>query len=125
MDVLFFRPIMSKWSTFSPSWKRLLLPLTVFLLSARATDGRQNVSQAAVKSSSQGNAMHITAKEGSSKLIRCNLTGGHDGVEWYNAQGRLQGKEDISDEKDCELSSHTASVSSHHRVTPRRSVFFR
>lgn len=67
----------------------------VLLLSAWTADGLQNISEAAVTSSPQVNNKHITAKEGSSKLIRCNLTGGHDGVEWYNSQGRLQGEEDM------------------------------
>lgn len=83
------------WSSsrLSPSWEHHLL-LTVALLSARTADGLQNTSEAAV-TSSQVNSKHITAKEGSSKLIGCNLTGGQDGVEWYNSQGRLQGEEDV------------------------------
>lgn len=85
---------MSTLSTVSPSWKHRLL-LTVVLLSTWTADGLQNISETAVKSSLRVNSKHITAKEGSSKLIRCNLTGGHDGVEWYNSQGRLQGEEDI------------------------------
>lgn len=85
---------MSRSSTVPPSWKHHLL-LTVVLLSVWTADGLQNISEAAVKSSLQANSKHITAKEGSSKLIGCNLTGGHDGVEWYNSQGRLQGEEDI------------------------------
>lgn len=94
---------MSGSSTVSPSWKRLLL-LTVVLLSAWAADGLQNLLEAGVKPSLQVYSKHITAKEGSSKLIGCNLTGGHDGVEWYNSQGRLQGEEDIlAEEKVVEL----------------------
>ncbi|CAF97290.1 unnamed protein product, partial [Tetraodon nigroviridis] len=82
---------MSRSSTVSPSWKHLLL-LTVVLLGAWAADGHQNASEAAVRSSLQVNSKHITAKEGSSKLVACNLTGGHGGVEWYNSQGRLLGE---------------------------------
>lgn len=47
-----------------------------------------------MKSSLQVISKHITAREGSSKVIGCNLTGGHDGVEWFNSQGRLQGERD-------------------------------
>lgn len=100
---------MSGSSTVSPSWKQRLL-LAAMLLCAWTADGLETTSEAALKSSPQENSKHITAKEGSSKLIGCNLTGDHDGVEWYNSQGRLQGEEDI--EKVSQLSSQTASVSS-------------
>lgn len=90
---------MSKSATVSPSQKHYLL-LTVLLLSVWTADGLQNISGVEVKSDPQGNSKYITVKEGSSMLIRCNLTGGHDGAQWYNSQGLLTGEEDtLSEEK--------------------------
>lgn len=84
---------MSKSATVSPSQKHYLL-LTVLLLSVWTADGLNNISGVEVKSDPQGNSKYITVKEGSSMLIRCNLTGSHEGVKWYNSQGLLKGEED-------------------------------
>ncbi|TWW75284.1 microfibrillar-associated protein 3-like isoform X1 [Takifugu flavidus] len=82
---------MSKSATVSPSQKHYLL-LTVLLLGVWTADGLENISGVEVKSDPQGNSKYMTVKEGSSMLIRCNLTGGHDGVKWYNSQGLLKGE---------------------------------
>lgn len=89
---------MSKSATVSPSQKHYLL-LTVLLLSVWTADGLENISGVEVKSDPQGNSKYMTVKEGSSMLIRCNLTGGHDGVKWYNSQGLLKGEEDTLPEE--------------------------
>ncbi|KAJ8276820.1 hypothetical protein COCON_G00085720 [Conger conger] len=36
----------------------------------------------------------IVVKEGSSALIECNVTGGHEDVLWYNSKGHILAKED-------------------------------
>lgn len=98
---LFCRLTMSKSATVSPSQKHYLL-LTVLLLSVWIADGLENISGVEVKSDPQGNGKYITVKEGSSMSIRCNLTGGHDGVKWYNSQGLLKGEEDTLAEENME-----------------------
>lgn len=90
---------MSKSATVSTFEKHHLL-LTVLLLNAWTADGLQNISGVQVRSDLQVNDKPLTAKEGSSILIGSNLTGGHDGVEWYNSRGRLKGEDDtLADEK--------------------------
>lgn len=34
---------------------------------------------------------HMVAREGSSVLIECNVTGQHGGVQWFNSKGALTG----------------------------------
>lgn len=64
-----------------------LLLLSVLLLGVWPADGAQNASEPEVSPTS----LHIVAKEGDSMLIECNVTGGHDGVQWFNSKGPLTG----------------------------------
>lgn len=63
-----------------------LLLLSVLLLGGWPADGAQNASEPGV---------YIVAKEGDSMLIECNVTGGHDGVQWFNSKGPLTGEEGV------------------------------
>lgn len=63
-----------------------LLLLSVLLLGGWPADGAQNASESEV---------YIVAKEGDSMLIECNVTGGHDGVQWFNPKGPLTGEEGV------------------------------
>lgn len=74
-----------------------LLLLSVLLLGSWPADGAQNASE----------PEHIVAKEGDSMLIECNVTGGHDGVQWFNSKGSLTGEEGVLRvmEKDVVFSS--------------------
>lgn len=80
------------------------LLLTVLLLGGWAADGAQNGSEVEVSSpvqlASVSSSMHIVVKEGASMLIECNVTGGHDGVKWYNSKGPLLG-EDMGGRRKC------------------------
>lgn len=75
----------------------LHLLLTGLLLSAWAADGAQNFSKmedvSPVQLASTFSMLSIVAKEGSSMLIECNVTGGHDDVKWYNSKGPLEGED--------------------------------
>lgn len=95
---------MSKSAAASPFEKHHFL-LTVLLLNAWTADGLQNTSGVQVRSDLQVNNELLTAKEGSSILIGSNLTGSHDGVEWYNSRGRLKGEDHTHwlKKKLCEL----------------------
>ncbi|XP_041808398.1 microfibrillar-associated protein 3-like [Chelmon rostratus] len=62
------------------------LLLTVLLLGGWTADGAQNGSEPEAASSS---SRHIVVKEGSSTLIECNVTGGHNDIKWYNSKGPL------------------------------------
>lgn len=37
-------------------------------------------------------SLHVVAREGSSALIACNVTGEHDDVQWFNSRGALAGE---------------------------------
>lgn len=37
-------------------------------------------------------SLHMVAREGSSVLIECNVTGQHNGVQWFNSKGALTGE---------------------------------
>ncbi|XP_040006186.1 microfibrillar-associated protein 3-like isoform X2 [Xiphias gladius] len=64
------------------------LLLAALLLAVWAADGARNGSETeAAPPSSRG----VVAKEGSSALIECNVTGGHDEIKWYNSKGPLLG----------------------------------
>lgn len=81
---------------FSPGKHHLShLLLTVLLLGGWTADGAQNRSEVETASSVQLASVHssraIVAKEGSSMLIECNVTGGHDSIKWYNSKGSLLG----------------------------------
>lgn len=62
------------------------LLLTVLLFGACTA---QNETQPPIVSSGR----NIVAKEGTSVVIGCNVTGGHDGVRWYNPKGSLLGED--------------------------------
>lgn len=36
--------------------------------------------------------LHMVAREGSSALIECNVTGQHNDVQWFNSKGALTGE---------------------------------
>ncbi|XP_026184486.1 microfibril-associated glycoprotein 3 [Mastacembelus armatus] len=64
-----------------------LLPLLLLLLlSGQTAAGAQNASEAKAASSF---SRDIVVKEGSSTVIECNVTGGHDHIRWYNSKGPL------------------------------------
>lgn len=63
-----------------------LLLLSVLLLAGWPAAGAQNASEP------QG---HIVAKEGGSMLIECNVTGGHNSVQWFDSKGPLTGEERV------------------------------
>ncbi|KAM3601105.1 uncharacterized protein V6R79_007744 [Siganus canaliculatus] len=68
---------------------RLLLThvvLAVLLQGGPAADGAQNRPETSTLLQAT-----IVAKEGSSALIECNVTGSTDDVQWFNSKGRLQG----------------------------------
>lgn len=65
------------------------LLLAALLLAVWAADGARNGSETeAAPPSSRG----VVAKEGSSALIECNVTGGHHEIKWYNSKGPLLGE---------------------------------
>ncbi|KAM9348559.1 microfibrillar-associated protein 3-like [Symphorus nematophorus] len=68
------------------------LLLAVLLLGGWTADGAQNGSESSVWLSSVSSSRYIVAKEGSSTLIECNVTGGHDDIKWYNSKGPLLGE---------------------------------
>ncbi|XP_053188153.1 microfibrillar-associated protein 3-like [Scomber japonicus] len=71
---------------FSPGKHHLShLLLTVLLLGGQTADGAQNGSE--VETASVHSSRAIVAKEGSSILIECNVTGGHDSIMWLNPKG--------------------------------------
>lgn len=74
----------------------LHLLVTGLLLSGWAADGAQNFSEMEVASpvhlTSTFSMLSIVAKEGSSMLIECNVTGGRNDVKWYNSKGPLEGE---------------------------------
>lgn len=37
-------------------------------------------------------SLHMVAREGSGVLIECNVTGQHNGVQWFNSKGALTGE---------------------------------
>ncbi|XP_067464983.1 microfibrillar-associated protein 3-like [Thunnus thynnus] len=67
--------------------------LTVLLLSGRTADGARNGSELAssVRLAGVPSSGDIVVKEGSSALIKCNVTGGHSDIKWYNSKGPLLG----------------------------------
>lgn len=71
------------------------LLLTVLLVGGWTADGAQNGSEAEGASFSVSSRRHIVVKEGSSALIECNVTGGHDDIKWYNSKGPLLGEENM------------------------------
>lgn len=81
------------------------LLLTVLLLGGWIADGAQNVSEAEAASSVQPasatSSRDIVVKEGSSTLIECNVTGGHDDIKWYNSKGLLLGGDTGRTKKYC------------------------
>ncbi|XP_028276946.1 microfibrillar-associated protein 3-like [Parambassis ranga] len=64
------------------------LLVTALLLGSRAADGAHSRSEAA---SGPSSSRDIVAKEGSSVLIECNVTGSRDDVKWFNSAGPLLG----------------------------------
>lgn len=70
--------------------------LTSLLISAWAADGAHNFSEmedvSPVHLASTFSMKSIVAKEGSSMLIECNVTGGRNDVKWYNSKGPLEGE---------------------------------
>ncbi|XP_042355209.1 microfibrillar-associated protein 3-like [Plectropomus leopardus] len=70
------------------------LLLTVLLLGGLAAEGTQNGSEteavSSVRLASVPSNRDIVVKEGSSMLIKCNVTGVYDKVKWYNSKGPLQ-----------------------------------
>lgn len=66
--------------------------VTVLLLGGWMADGAHNGSEAASSVSSVPSSRDIVVKEGSSMLIECNVTGGHDDIKWYNSKGPLLGE---------------------------------
>lgn len=73
------------------------LLLTVLLLRGWTADGAQNGSETEVVSSERlaryPYSRDIVAKEGSSTLIECNVTGAYDDFKWYNPKGALLGED--------------------------------
>nr|XP_033499581.1 microfibrillar-associated protein 3-like isoform X1 [Epinephelus lanceolatus] len=73
-----------------------LLLLTVLLLGGWTADGAQNGTEtetmSSVRLASIPSSRNIVAKEGSSTLIECNVTGSHDDIKWYNSKGPLLGE---------------------------------
>ncbi|XP_070773640.1 microfibrillar-associated protein 3-like [Enoplosus armatus] len=73
------------------------LLLSVLLLGGRTADGAQNGSEAEMASSLRlagvPSSRNIVVKEGSSMLIECNVTGGHDDIKWYNSKGHVLGED--------------------------------
>ncbi|XP_044226454.1 microfibrillar-associated protein 3-like [Thunnus albacares] len=69
------------------------LLLTVLLLSGRTADGAHNGSELAssVRLAGVPSSGDIVVKEGSSALIKCNVTGGRGDIKWYNSKGPLLG----------------------------------
>ncbi|XP_044079055.1 microfibrillar-associated protein 3-like isoform X2 [Siniperca chuatsi] len=71
------------------------LLLSVLLLGGWTADGAQNGSEAEAASSmrltSVPSSGDLVVKEGSSMLIECNVTGGHNDIKWYNSKGRVLG----------------------------------
>ncbi|XP_073334972.1 microfibrillar-associated protein 3-like [Pagrus major] len=67
------------------------LLLTVLLVGGWTADAAQNASEAEAASFSVSSSRHIVVKEGTSALIECNVTGGHDDIKWYNSKGPLLG----------------------------------
>lgn len=82
----------------SPSQRHHLshLLLTVLLLRGWMADGAQNGSEtetmSSVRLASIPSSRNIVAKEGSSTLIECNVTGSHSDITWYNSKGPLLGE---------------------------------
>ncbi|XP_068601061.1 microfibril-associated glycoprotein 3-like [Brachionichthys hirsutus] len=68
----------------------LQLLLTVLLLGGRRAGGAQNRSDADPASLLRPAGV-VVAKEGSSVLIECNVTGGRGGVAWFSSKGPLIG----------------------------------
>lgn len=72
------------------------LLLTVLLLSDWTAEGAQNGSEveaaSSVRLSSDPSSRDIVVREGSSTLIECNVTGGHDDIKWFNSKGPLLGE---------------------------------
>lgn len=69
------------------------LLLTVLLVGSWTADGAQNRSEVEAVSFNVSSRRHIVVKEGSSALIECNVTGGHNDIKWYNSKGPLLGEE--------------------------------
>lgn len=73
----------------------LHLPLIFLLFGGWTADGAQNGSEVGSASPtpliSVSSSRHVVVKEGSSILIECNVTGGHDDIKWYNSKGPLLG----------------------------------
>lgn len=65
-----------------------LLLLPVLLLGCWTAGAAQDGSEAAAKS-----PVHITAREGSSMLVACDVSGGHDSIGWFNSKGALLGED--------------------------------
>ncbi|XP_029303288.1 microfibrillar-associated protein 3-like isoform X2 [Cottoperca gobio] len=81
----------------SPQKRRLShLLLTVLLLGGWTADGAENGSEEEAVYSMRLAGVHssgdIVVKEGSSKLIECNVTGGYDDFKWFNSKGPLLGE---------------------------------
>uniref|UniRef100_UPI0037E8E8EB microfibrillar-associated protein 3-like n=1 Tax=Semicossyphus pulcher TaxID=241346 RepID=UPI0037E8E8EB len=70
------------------------LLLAVLLLGSCTADSAQKKSEAgATKLASYPPGRYIVAQEGSSTLIECNVTGGHNDIKWYNSKGVLLGED--------------------------------
>lgn len=78
------------------------LLLVVLLLCGGTADGDQNSIEMEVVSPVQkGHSSvsgHIVVEEGSSMLIECNVTGGHDDFKWFNSKGPLLGEDSLENQ---------------------------
>lgn len=89
------------------------LLLAVLLLGGGTAGGDQNETEAApsVQKARSSAGGHIVVKEGSSMLIECNVTGGHDDFRWYNSKGPLLGEDRVGGENAALSSGTTLSFS--------------
>lgn len=75
------------------------LLLVVLLLCGGTADGDQTGVEVEVASRVQkahnSTSGHIVVEEGSSMLIECNVTGGHDDFKWFNSKGPLLGEDSL------------------------------
>lgn len=68
--------------------------VTVLLLGDWTADGAHNDSErvSSMQLANIPSSRNIVVKEGSSTLIKCNVTGDHDDIKWFNSKGHLVGE---------------------------------
>lgn len=68
------------------------LLIALLLLGGWTAGGAHDVSEASILQAGVPSSQNAVAREGSSMLIECNVTGSLDGIKWYNSKGPLLGE---------------------------------